>query len=259
MPANKEKLSSLSVFFPVYNEEANLPTLIGGASEFIPHVAHKYELIIVNDGSCDGSLRVARKLQARYPHLRVISHDKNRGYGAALRSGINAAKYDWTFFTDSDLQFDIKQLATFIPHTKKHQIIIGYRVNRAEGALRSVNARLFKLYVDLLFRLHVRDIDCAFKLMKTKVIQKVELESSGAFTTSELLYKLKKLGLRFQQLPVDHYKRKFGQPTGASPKVIIKAVWDAFFLYVRIKLKSLFFGQARTESFRTERTSAKRS
>lgn len=234
------RLPSLSVFFPAYNEDKNLQMLIEQTIDFIPTVAEKFELIVINDGSLDSSLAVTTRLQKKYPQLTIINHAKNLGYGAALRSGITAAKYEWTFFTDADLQFNIKQLAQFVPFTTKNDIIIGYRKNRAEGMIRSFNSRLFKLYIDILFRLHVKDIDCAFKLMRTKLVQSIDLESSGAFTTSELLYKLKKRGIKFKQLPVDHYKRKYGQPTGASLKVIIKGVWEAFFLYTRIKLHSLF-------------------
>ncbi len=241
MKKNKSnyQLPSLSVFFPAYNEEKNLQILIEEASSFIPTIAQKFELIIVNDGSTDNSLAIATKLQKKYPSLKIVNHEKNKGYGAALRSGIKAAQYEWTFFTDADLQFNIKQLQHFLPFVSKHDIIIGFRKNRAEGLIRSFNARLFKLYIDILFRLHVKDIDCAFKLMKTSLVQSIPLESSGAFTTSELLYKLKKRGIKFKQIPVDHYKRKYGQPTGASLKVIIKGVWEAFFLYTRIKLRSV--------------------
>ncbi len=233
-------LSSLSVFFPVFNEEKNLVSLIEETDESIKSVAEKYELIIVNDGSNDASLEIATKLAKQFAHLKIVNHEKNLGYGAALKSGITAAQYEWTFFTDADLQFDIQQLKDFLPFVTENEVIIGFRKNRAEGLLRSLNARLFKTYIDVLFRLHVKDIDCAFKLFKTSTVQAIELESSGAFTTSELLYKLKKKGIKFQQVPVDHYKRRYGKPTGAALKVIIKGVWEAFFLYVKIKIKSIF-------------------
>jgi glycosyltransferase involved in cell wall biosynthesis len=233
------KLNSLSVFFPVYNEEKNLSILIKQALEIIPTVAKKFELIIINDGSQDKSLEVAKKLAQKHPEIKIVSHPVNLGYGAALRSGINAANYEWIFFTDSDLQFDLKQIVDFIPYTKTDQVIIGYRKKRAEGFHRSLNATIFKIYIDLLFRLHVKDIDCAFKLLKADLVKNLRLESSGAFTTSEILYKLKKKRIKFKQLPVDHFPRKYGNSTGANLKVIVKGVWEALALYLKIKLKTL--------------------
>ena len=233
-----ERIQSISIFFPAFNESKNLSTLIKQADEFISPITDKYELIVVNDGSTDDSLKSIKKLQVSYPKLRVISHPINLGYGAALRTGFQEAKYDWIFFTDADLQFDIQELALFLPHTAKHDVIIGWRKERAEGKGRALNAYLFKKYIDLLYRLHVQDIDCAFKLMKRSVVQSVQLESVGAFTTSELLYKLKKKHVRFMELPVSHHPRKHGIPTGAKLNVIFRAIWESFSLYLKIKLRS---------------------
>jgi len=234
-----KKLSSLSVFFPCFNEEKNIPLFIEEALEYFPKVATQFELIIVNDGSSDNSLEVAEELAKKYKQVRVVSHSDNRGYGAALRTGFEAARYDWIFFTDGDLQFRLNQLTDFIPYTKDHHVIIGYRRSRAEGRFRAFNAGLFKLYIDLLFRVGVRDIDCAFKLFHKKTLQSLHLESTGAFTSSEILYKLKKQGEVFIQLPVTHRKRRHGSPTGNNIKVIIKAGIEALSLYIKIKIGSL--------------------
>ncbi len=233
------KLSSLSIFFPAFNEAKNLPTLIKQTFRLLPDIATKYEVIIVNDGSVDNTIAVIEKLQLTYSQLRLVSHPKNLGYGAALRTGINHSKYDWVFFSDADLQFDIKELATFLPASTDNKVVIGYRTHRADGTRRHLNARLFKLFIDLLFRLHVKDIDCAFKLFDRKLVQSIKLTSSGAFTSSELLYKLKKKQVNFKQLPVSHYQRRFGQSTGANFKVIIKAGLEALALYLSIKWTNL--------------------
>jgi glycosyltransferase involved in cell wall biosynthesis len=234
-----KKLSSLSVFFPCFNEEKNIPLFIEEALAYFPKVATQFELIIINDGSSDNSLEIAEGLAKKHKQVRVVSHSENRGYGAALRTGFESAKYDWIFFTDGDLQFRLNQLDSFIPYTKNHHVIIGYRRSRAEGKLRAFNAGLFKLYVDLLFRVGVRDIDCAFKLFHKKTLRSLHLESTGAFTSSEILYKLKKQGEVFVQLPVTHRKRKHGSPTGNNIKVIIKAGVEALSLYIKIKIGSL--------------------
>ncbi len=233
------KLSSLTAFFPCYNEEANVKRMVTAFEKVLPQLAKKYEIIIINDGSSDKTGKIADRLSKQNPKVRVIHHPTNKGYGASLRSGFQHAKYDWIFFTDGDMQFDIAQLADFIPHTKNYDVIIGYRKRRADGSVRALNARLFKLYIDLLFRLHVKDIDCAFKLLKTTVVQPLPLQSTGAFTSSEMLYRLKKQGYKFQQLAVDHFPRKFGTPTGNHPKVVVKAGIEAFHVYLHAKLEQL--------------------
>lgn len=233
------KISSLSVFFPCFNEEPNVELFVEEALNILPNIAKKFEIIVVNDGSSDGTGKIATSLARKNPFIRAIHHKRNLGYGAALRSGFQAARYDWVFFTDGDLQFRLSQLKKLIPHTEKYDVIIGYRKKRAEGAFRALNARLFKLYIDILFRVHVRDIDCAFKLFKTDVIQSLDLTSSGAFISAEFLYKLKKKHELFKQIPVDHHERQYGSPTGNNPKVIIKAGLEALRLYVSMKISFL--------------------
>ena len=191
---------------------------------------------MINDGSTDRTVRVTEKWMKKYPQIRLVNHDKNRGYGASLRTGYDSAQYEWVFFTDGDQQFHLNQLADFLPYTDKYRVIIGYRKSRAEGAKRNFNAKLFRLYIDLLFRLHVKDIDCAFKLIHRSALEKIKLESNGAFISSELLYKLKKKRYSFKQLPVDHYPRKFGKPTGANWRVIVKAGVESLKLYLHMKL-----------------------
>lgn len=229
------KLHSLSVFFPAYNEAQNLSDLIQQAETFLPNYANDFEVIVVNDGSSDQTNAVISKLQHKYKWLKLISHDSNQGYGAALKTGIKNCTKDWIFFTDADLQFSLSEIKLLLPFAEEYQIIIGWRAQRADPAHRRFNARLFKMFIDLLFRLHVRDIDCAFKLMKRDLTQSVQLESSGAFTTSELLYKLKKQGIKFKEVPVSHFPRRHGNQTGANLKVVIKAGWEALSLYWAIK------------------------
>lgn len=230
-----KKLTSLSVFFPCFNEAANLPVLIDAASQVIPELAKEYELIIVNDGSTDQTKQVAARLIKKYDRVRLVNHDENKGYGAALQTGFKQSQYDWIFYTDGDNQFDISELANFLPFTDKHQAIIGYRKKRVEGFKREIYAIMLKFFVDLVFRLHVKDIDCAFKLLKADLVKDLDLLSSGGFISSEFLYRLKKKGLEFKQLPVTHLPRKHGQSTGSNFKVLVRAGLDALSLYLKIK------------------------
>lgn len=233
------KLTSLSVFFPAFNEEENISHLVEQALKYIPTFADKYELIVVDDGSEDNTRAIAQSLAENNKHIRVISHPENLGYGAALKTGFKEAKYDWVFFTDADLQFNLAELKDLLAYTDTFKAIIGFRTARAEGFGRARNAYMFKLFINLLFRVHVKDIDCAFKLFQTDLLKSIKLESNGAFISAELLYKLKKNHVKFKQLPVTHYPRLRGNPTGANFKVIFKAGWDALSLYFSIKLGRL--------------------
>lgn len=232
---NATKLSSLSVFYPCYNEEQNIPIFLEKSLTFLPTITKDFEIIIVDDGSSDNTYQITKNFSQKNKQIKIIRHQKNQGYGAALKSGFKAAKKDWTFFTDGDLQFDLTELKKFIPFTKDYQVIIGYRKKRQEGLLRNFNQKLWKLYIDVLYRLHVKDIDCAFKLFKTTVIQDLKLFSNGAFVSSEFLYKLKKKNYKFKQIAVTHQSRLYGKATGSNLKVILKAVLDALKIYLKMK------------------------
>jgi len=234
-----KKLKSLSVFFPVYNEEANLEILIKQAIRIIPQLATRYELLIINDGSTDDSLKIAKQLRNQYQQVKIFSHKNNKGYGEVLKTGIKHSQYEWIFWTDSDLQFDLAELSNFVKETNKYQAIIGYRLKRSEGFKRHLNTSIFKFYIDLLFRLHVKDIDCAFKLFKASTLKELELISGSAFTSAEILYRLKKKKIKFKEIAVNHYPRLYGRATGAKLKVIFKACYEALTTYLNIKISSL--------------------
>lgn len=235
-----QKLKSLSVFFPVFNEEANLDILLRQALQVLPSLARRFELLVINDGSQDQSAAVALRLAAKHPQIKLVNHPSNLGYGEALKSGIKHSQYEWIFWTDSDLQFDLIELSYFVSSAQTGNLVtIGYRKKRSEGFWRQLNANLFKLYIDLLFRLHVRDIDCAFKLIRADLLKNMKLNSGSAFTSAEILYRLKKRRVRFTEIGVTHHPRLYGQPTGAKLSVIVKACYEALITYLNIKLSSL--------------------
>jgi len=230
------KLPSLSVFFPAYNEEKNIEQTVVTAVPVVSTLTDVLEIIIVNDGSTDGTEDVAKKLVKKYPFVRVVSHYPNRGYGGALKRGFEESTNEWVFFSDADGQFDVRELHTFLPYTKYFDLIIGYRVNRIEGAARILNATLYRLFIFILFGLWVRDIDCAFKLIHKRVFNEIgPLWSNGAFTSAELLIKAKKKGFKIKEIGVHHYPRRHGKPTGANPKVIIRMFLEVFRLYGKLR------------------------
>src|SRR5579859_2349033 len=125
------KLPALSVFFPAYNEAGNIEEVVKQALFVLPNVAKQFEVLIVNDGSTDGTLQIAKRLSKKYKKVRVVNQ-RNKGYGGALKRGFKETKYDWIFFTDSDLQFDIAELKKFIRYSERNDAVIGFRLNRAE-------------------------------------------------------------------------------------------------------------------------------
>jgi glycosyltransferase involved in cell wall biosynthesis len=228
----------LSFFFPAHNEEANLEALVDEALATLPGLATKFEVIAVDDGSRDRTPAIADELAARHPELfRVVHHPVNLGYGAALRSGFRAARYDLIAFIDGDRQFkvvDIGRLTARIAATDSPDVVVGYRLKRADPLIRRWYARIYRLSNRVLFGVRVRDIDCACKLFKRAALEPVRVESGGAFFTAELLIKLRFEGRRIGQVGVPHYARTAGSPTGAKPSVVFRAVRDFWALRLRL-------------------------
>jgi glycosyltransferase involved in cell wall biosynthesis len=229
------KLSSLSVFFPCYNEEANVENMVRKAQGILPEVAEQWEIIPVNDGSKDRTGEIIGRLAKEDVHVHPVHHEKNRGYGGAVISGYNAAKYEYVFFTDGDLQFDLREITLLIEKLDEGDLILGYRKNRQDPWLRKLNAFMWGSLVKFLFGFQVRDVDCAFKLIKRKVIDKVQLSAGGAMVSTELLARANKAGFRFVEVGVTHYPRVAGTQTGANLKVIFRAFGELFKLYGKIK------------------------
>ena len=235
MPTHE--IEALSVFFPAYNEEKNLKNTVVKAKGVLSKIASKWEIIIVNDGSRDRTGEIAERLGRQDARVRVINHYPNRGYGAALKSGFYGAKYDWIAFTDSDGQFDFSEITRFIETQKKTDadLVIGYYLKRSVPFYRKINTFLWELIVFLLFGLKVRDIDCGFKLISKKVIEKIpKLESErGAFISSEFLIKSKAAGFKIVEIGVHHYPAK-RKGTGANLNVIIKSFIDLLKLWKKL-------------------------
>ncbi len=224
----------ISVFFPCYNEEANVKTTVNKALAVLSQFTDIFEVIIVNDGSTDKTSEVVSALVQEDQRVRVVTHESNRGYGAALRSGFAAACYGVVCFTDADGQFDLKEIENFLPLIETYDAVLGYRLKRQDKFYRKINTFIYKNAVNLLFRLGVRDIDCAFKMFRREVMSNITINSAGAVASAEMLIKAKRQGYRFVEVGVHHYARQAGQPTGAKIGVIFKAFIELFELWKRI-------------------------
>ncbi|MBC8549416.1 MAG: glycosyltransferase family 2 protein [Nitrospira sp.] len=221
---------SLSVFFPCFNEKDNIQTLITTADNYLSGISNDYEIIIVDDGSSDGTYEEAIKLSETVPTLRVVQHEANRGYGAALRTGFDTAQKDFIFFTDGDNQFDISEISKFLPYIADYDIVAGFRIKRNDNLIRWLNSRSFQLLVQVLFGLQIKDMNCAFKIFKKHIIKESPLKSTGAMINAELLIRAMKKGASMKEIGVNHYPRQWGSQTGANITVIIRAFKELFSL-----------------------------
>ena len=226
---------SISVVFPAYNEESNIGTLIDQTIQILPEFTDKWEIIVVDDGSTDRTEDIVR----RYTNnISIIRHPSNMGYGAALKSGIISAKNDLIFFTDSDLQFDIKELSKLLQWVSEYDIVIGYRTKRQDPFYRRLNAFGWNTLIRLMLGLRVKDINCGFKIFRKNVFDKISIDAIGAMVNADILSQAVKFGFRIKEVPVRHYPRLKGKQTGANIRVIFKAFKELMRLHNKLKINA---------------------
>ena len=227
----------VSIVLPAYNEEGNIEQAIAEATAAAERLFRAHEIIVVDDGSQDGTKRLVQRVAEHDPRVRLASHEHNRGYGEALRTGFLASSLEYVFFTDADLQFDMNEIERLLPYAGTVDVVAGYRLNRQDRLTRRLIGYSWNLLVRVLFYAPVRDIDCAFKLMKRKVLSEIEIESVGAMVNTELMVKLGRRGASVVEVGVHHRPRRAGQPRGANPQVIATAFREV--MRMRKRLASL--------------------
>ncbi|HEX8157544.1 MAG TPA: glycosyltransferase family 2 protein [Solirubrobacteraceae bacterium] len=216
-------LGSVSVVLPCFNEEANVAEAIRNAAAAAAMTSEDYEIIVVDDGSTDGTARIASDFVEADPRVRLILHARNRGYGDALRSGIEAARMDWVLLADADLQFDLRELADFVPLTRDADALWGRRILRQDTITRRASAAAWNRLMRALFHLPVHDVDCGFKLIRRDLLRQFKLQTSGAMISTELVVQCEAEGARFAEIGVHHHPRVAGEETGGNPRVILRA------------------------------------
>jgi glycosyltransferase involved in cell wall biosynthesis len=233
-----DPVERLSYFFPAHNEAENLAPLVAEALATLPGLATTFEIVIVDDGSRDTTGAIADELAAAHPDVvRAVHHPTNLGYGAALRSGFRAARYELVAFTDGDRQFrvaDLGRLTARLAEPDRPDVVVGFRIKRADPPIRTAYARAYRFANRVWFGLKVRDVDCACKLFRREALEGVRVESGGAFFSAELLIKLRARGRSVVEVGVPHHPRTAGSPTGAKPSVIWRAVKDFWSLRLRM-------------------------
>ena len=219
---------SLSVILPAYNEEALIADTISHVMSTLCSWMQNFEVIVVNDGSKDRTGEIVADLATYDRRIRLVNHPVNKGYGAALVTGFESVTKELAFFMDSDGQFDIRDLARFFPFIEEYGAVLGYRIHRQDTWMRKLNAWGWKKLVGFVFGVHVRDIDCAFKLFRAEFFRTNRLETRGAMINAEILYKLARAGYTYSELGVQHLPRRAGKATGAKLRVILRALGELF-------------------------------
>jgi glycosyltransferase involved in cell wall biosynthesis len=220
---------------PAFNEQYNLRRTVEEARLILPKVAEQWEIIVVNDGSHDATGNICDTLAAQIPQVRPVHHVGNKGYGAALKSGIMVARSEWIFFSDSDGQFDFAEIARLLEFADDYDIVAGYRARRNDPFYRALNAAGWNILVRLSLGVKVRDIDCAFKLFRRRVFERVQIRSVGAMVNTEILSQAFRFGMRIKEVAVTHHPRKHGQPSGARLGVIFKAFRELFKMWWKLR------------------------
>ncbi|MBP7688264.1 MAG: glycosyltransferase family 2 protein [Thermoflexales bacterium] len=206
------KLSSVSVFFPCYNDAGTIPTMILRALEVLPTITDDYEVIVINDGSVDDSGQVLNAIAAKFEYVRVMHRTQPSGYGGVLRGGFAAATKDWIFYTDGDAQYDVRELAQLAARVRDGvDMVNGYKIKRHDPLHRIIIGLAYQYFVKLIFSLSIHDVDCDFRLMKRSIFDHITLESTTGTITFELVKKIQDAGYTIVEVPVHHWYRQYGQ------------------------------------------------
>jgi glycosyltransferase involved in cell wall biosynthesis len=226
---------NLSIVFPAHNEEDNINAAIDKARAVAMRLCTDYEIVVVNDGSTDRTAALVMAASEADPRVRLVTHEVNKGYGEALRTGFEAARLDLVFFTDADNQFDLDEIEQFLHYIEAVDVVCGYRIERQDPLIRRFFAKGWNVLVRALFYVPVRDIDCAFKLFRRTVFDRIDLESIGAMVNTELMVKVARSGASVVEVGVTHLPRTAGRPSGANPKVIGRAFVELWRMRERLR------------------------
>lgn len=227
----------VSIFLPTFDEEANIRQAVEELTAAADTLFVEHEILVVDDGSTDGTRAIAEALAESDPRIRVLVHPRNLGYGEAVRTGFLASRLDYVFMTDADLQFDAQELELLLPYVGRVDVVAGYRLNRCDPTMRRAIGYAWNILIRALFYVPVRDIDCAFKIFDRRVLETVDLQSVGAMINTEVMVKLARRGASVVEVGVHHRPRRAGEARGASPQVVATAFREL--LSIRRRLAAL--------------------
>lgn len=220
-------IRTLSVFFPAYYDEDNIGIVVTDAIRVLKHLGlEDYEVTIIEDGSPDSTAVVADELARRFEKVRVIHHPHNLGYGATLADGFRSARHEWIFYTDGDNQFDVRELPRLVEQTIHADVVVGYRLRKQYSLFRQFTSWCYNVLIHLLFGLNVKDVNCAFKLMPRKLIDRITINSRHGFIDAEILLQARQLGYRIAEVGVTHRPRITGVAAAAHPRVVLGTIGE---------------------------------
>lgn len=233
-----KRLSSLSIVFPAYNDGGTIASMIATGRIAAEKVTNDFEIIVVNDASVDYTSTVLAEMQKKYDELRVIQHETNRGYGGALISGFSAAKKEWIFYTDGDAQYNPLELTKLVGALSENiDAVNGYKVGRSDNLMRIFIGRVYHHVLKIFFGFRIRDVDCDFRLIPTKIMQEIQLKSFSGSICLEMVKKIEDAGYIFAEVPVSHYERKYGISQFFNFKRIIQTLLQIINLYWTLVIK----------------------
>lgn len=238
MPPPAPRTPGLTVFFPAYNDSGTIASLVITALKSARRLTDNFEIIIVNDGSADTTAEIADELARAYPEVRVVHHERNRGYGGALRTGFAAATRELVFYTDGDAQYDPSEMrALWDALTDGVDLVNGYKISRSDPLHRIVIGRLYHHTVTLLFGLRVRDVDCDFRLMRRAIFDRIALEKNSGVICLEMMKKVQDAGFRIAEVPVHHYHRAHGRSQFFNFRRLFKTGVDVLGLWFALVVR----------------------
>ena len=204
--------TGLSIFFPAYNDSGTIASVVIAALRTARRLTPDHEVIVVNDGSADGTAEILEELASIYPQVRIVTHEQNRGYGGALRSGFASATRELIFYTDGDAQYDPSEMeALWRRFDQDVDLVNGYKISRSDPLHRVIIGRVYHHLVKTMFRLTVRDVDCDFRMMRRSIFDKVQLEKNSGVICLEMMKKITDGRYRIAEVPVHHYHRAYGK------------------------------------------------
>lgn len=235
MNNESQKKISLSIFFPCYNDWGTIGSLTAEAIFTAEKFTDDYEVILVDDGSEEKTQDVLNFLEKTFPQVRVIHHEKNRGYGGALKTGFREAQKEWVFYTDGDAQYDVRELENLIKGMRDDvDIVNGYKIKRNDPFYRVLTGKTYQYVSKFLFSLPITDVDCDFRLMRRSLFDKVKLNSNSGTICVEMIHKLSKAGARFTEVPVSHYFRASGKSQFFNFRRLFRVAIDYSRLWFRL-------------------------
>lgn len=226
-------IDEISFVLPAYNEEDNIGIALRNCKSVAEELTERYEIIVVDDGSTDKTKLVVEEIGQNLAAVRLIVHDRNHGVATATRTGFAASQFRYIFYTDSDNQFNIRELVKLIEHAEYYDFVVGYRQNRNDPIHRAINTFLYNSMIRLFFKVPIRDVNCAFKIMKREAVERLDVSSTSSFYLAEFVIRAHQAGMTFHEVPVSHYPRISGTPTGSRPSVISQELKDLFLFIIK--------------------------